>query len=379
MAQTYDLPTNTTQQRIAVALEGIYEEIKTRNELIDWQHVEKEVLAGNGPAMYPAGTVFKIPFGPELEYTLQMKVAHHTTIDGKPTMFMHINVINNYLLNGMQFDAREFLYYCESALPAGTYYFTLPDWDNTYGGNKSYHFTTTQQIPAGGGFQLNWEWNTQVTACKVTTFASRSATAPIETLSVVEGASGNNLGKADGTSTNMNHIHRARYGSNNWKESGVRQCFNSEGAAGTWWKPMTKFDRPPSYAATTPGMLSMLPKEFLSVVKHTRLKTHTNNVYEVADTKNSYYETLDQFFLPSRFNVYGSRDGVDLGEEQWDIYKDVTNVERILYNESGSARYVFLRSPNTGYGIDVWHTTPDGSLYSHYAYDGHAEGLACRI
>lgn len=123
----------------------------------------------------------------------------------------------------MQYDAQEALYYCETALDAGTYNFTLlENYDTTYGGGKTYQFTLTKEVPAGGQITFPWSWNTQASATKVSTHKSRTDTAAIETVAVTEGAGGTSLGTADGKTANMNHMHRIRYGSNNWAESAMR-------------------------------------------------------------------------------------------------------------------------------------------------------------
>ena len=46
----------------------------------------------------------------------------------------------------------------------------------------------------------------------------------------------------------VNHQQRCRYGSNNYKESAIRQFINSD-AASFAWTPKTNFDRPPSGAS----------------------------------------------------------------------------------------------------------------------------------
>ena len=65
-------------------------------------------------------------------------------------------------LPGTQYDAPEALFYCETALAAGTYNFTLlAGYDTTYGGGKAYQFTLTKEVPAGGQITFPWNWNTQ--------------------------------------------------------------------------------------------------------------------------------------------------------------------------------------------------------------------------
>ena len=86
------------------------------------------------------------------------------------------------------------------------------------------------------------------------------------------------LGTADGKTTNMNHSHRIRYGSNNWVESAMRQYLNSDKAAGSVWTPQTKFDRPPSWNANTAGFMNGLDADFLAVIGKTTKVTCRNTV-----------------------------------------------------------------------------------------------------
>ena len=69
---------------------------------------------------------------------------------------------------------------------------------------------------------------------------------------------------ATAVTSNTNCVHRMRYGSNNWAESGLRQWLNTAGAANTWWEPKTVFDRPTN--AGSVGFLKGFDPAFLNVI-----------------------------------------------------------------------------------------------------------------
>ena len=171
------------------------------------------------------------------------------------------------------------------------------------------------------------------------------------------------MGTADGKSTNLNHIQRSCYGSNNIKESALRQWLNSSATKGSFWTPQTKFDRPPSYANTLDGFLTTLPDDFKAVVKKRDRKVNTNNVFEVNDTLNSYYTISGKFWLASRYNVYGSEEvgSVATDDVFFDYYNDASNTDRIKYDSSGVAQYWWLDTPNAGGAGGVRAVSRDGS------------------
>lgn len=285
----------------------------------------------------------------------------------------------------MQYDGTEALFYCETELAAGTYHFTLlSGYDTAYGGGKTYQFTLTQPVPAGGQIMFPWGYNTQAASTKVSTYASRTATAAIESVSVVEGTEGTSLGTADGNTANMNHAHRIRYGFNNWMESAMRQWINSDKAAGSVWTPQTKFDRPPSWAANTAGFLNGIDADFLEVIGETEKVTCRNTVTDGGGSDI----TTDKFFLLSRREVYADNEVSNVIEgEPYPYYSDYSDLSaagtgndtnRIKYR-NGSPQYWWLRTPDSGHGSDVRGVNPAGDLSSGIAGGSSGVAPACNI
>ena len=288
-------------------------------------------------------------------------------------------------LPGTQYDAPEALFYCETALAAGTYNFTLlAGYDTTYGGGKTYQFTLTKEVPAGGQITFPWNWNTQASTTKVSTYKSRTDTAAIETVGVTEGTGGTSLGTADGKATNMNHSHRIRYGSNNWVESAMRQYLNSDKAAGSVWTPQTKFDRPPSWNASTAGFMNGLDADFLAVIGKTTKVTCRNTVTDGGGSDT----TKDKFFLLSRREVFAGNEVSNVTEgEPYPFYSDYSDYtsantgadkNRIKYR-GGSPQWWWLRTPSTGSGNGVRGVRPDGILNSGGANDSGGVAPACNV
>lgn len=377
---TFNLPRESTMQGIEAQLKIIAEAQKaiasaTAIDAMDWYGIAKLVYGGNAASSLPVGTALSTIKG---DYKYQWDVVHHGTVNGKPAMFL----LMHNILGGMMQDNTEALYYAETQLNAGTYNFTIPTgWNDGYGTGKTFQFTLTQNVPAGGVLMFPWSWQVQASTVKVSSYSSRTSTTAIETVSVTEGSGGTSLGTADGKSTNLNHIQRCYYGSNNIKESALRQWLNSSATKGNFWTPQTKFDRPPSYANTLDGFLTTLPDDFKAVVKKRDRKVNTNNVSEVNDTLNSYYTISDKFWLASRFNVYGSEEVSSVATDDvfFDYYNGASNTDRIKYNSSGVAQYWWLDTPYAGDAYHVRFVFPDGSLSYNDASGGYGVAPACVI
>ncbi len=286
-------------------------------------------------------------------------------------------------VTALQYDAAEALYYCETALAAGTYNFTLlSGYDTNNGGGKTYQFTLAQEVPAGG--QIMFPWTGQASTVKISTYKSRTDTTAIETVAVAEGTEGTNLGTADGNSANMNHAHHIRYGSNNWKESAMRQWLNSANAAGSVWTPQTIFDRPPSWKTNTAGFLNGLDADFLAVVGKTKKVTCRNTTTDGGGSDT----TEDRFFLLSRREMYAGDEISSIIEgEPYPFYSDFSDLtaagagadtNRIKYR-NGSASYWWLRTPNPWTGFNVRYVYPSGALSYYGANSAYGVAPACNI
>ena len=305
--------------------------------------------------------------------TLSRKAKHTATLQ-----------LHDCLPSTMQFDAPEALYYAENGLSAGTYNFTIQaGYDETYGGGKTYQFTLENDVPPGGQLTFGWNNNTQAINAKITSYTSSASTAAIEQVSVSEGSAGTNLGTTDGNSADINHIHRVRFGSNNYGESAIRQFLNSSASAGNVWTPQTKYDRPPSWASDTKGFMQDLDTDFLSAVgishKVTALDTVTNIGGSVTHD--------DKFFLISRSEVYSGKENNINEGEPYPYYSDYSDLQAAGTGEDSNriklkddtAQWWWLRSPYSAYGNYVRAVNLSGTIHNAYAIYNRGVAPACNI
>lgn len=322
-----------------------------------WADVQALVRSGLASKVFSIGDQLVCKKGETNLVWDVIGIDHDKPTDKQFTHSMTLQ-LHDCLSATMQYDASEALYYAESGLAAGTYCFTIQDYDSTYGGNKTYNFTLTNPVPAGGQITFGWGYQTQAANAKITTYASKTSTVAIEQVAVTVDSAGISLGTTDGNSPNVNHIHRVRYGSNNPLENAMRQFLNSDKAAGAVWIPQTNYDRPPSWAASTAGFMNGLDSDFLAVLGKTHKVTCLNTVTDGGGSVT----TDDTFFLLSRREVFCGNEVSNVIEgEPYPYYSDYSDYEtantgedknRIKYR-NGSAQWWWLRTPYAGYGSNV--------------------------
>ena len=356
---------------------GIHAALTKDIEPEDYDFLYKTVINGGGPEAYPVGSIIVTEKG---DYKYPWAVMHHGEhADGRP--YMHLRVIKAVDL--LQFDAAEAFYYAEEGLAAGTYNFEMPA---AYGQTPAgdYQFTLANAVPAGGRLLMPNAYSATIVGKNVSVYDAANSTVVSQTAVISSGDSGTKLGllqiTGDPDEANMNSIQRAVYGSNNYAQSNIRQYLNSDAAAGAVWKSSNKFDQQPSWNASQPGFLSKLPDEFLEIVHPISISQDTNTVFEVDYTKSSSYAVRDKFWLPSRFQIYGIKESAELGEIQWDYYKGSADIDKIMYDNGGTARSQWLRSPTVGSAYLVrLVTSSTGALNVSGAYGSYAVAPACEI
>lgn len=344
---------NANLLRIANSIEG-------GGDFTGWDGMQRAVRAGLAPSEFPVGSQFTLThtvFGTRVCEVLAhdyLKSAHDANAH---TMTCRIKS----LLPAIQFDSPEAFFFADEAIPAGTYHFTISETYSSWAAG-TYQFTLANQLPKGGQLCINGDASAAMTSRKVTAYASRTATTASETCDITSGSSGTDLGAFG---NGLNHPQRVSYGSNNYKESAIRQHLNSSAAAGSVWSPQTKFDRPPAWAATLAGFVAGLPAEFLAAVGEVNLPCTANNTYESTDssvTKNTAYTLHDKFYLLSQNEVFGSKPITADQSALLTYFVGATNADRIGYLADGSAAYQWLRTPHPDNANTVRHVTSDGSL-----------------
>lgn len=305
------------------------------------------------------------------------------------------------LYGSIPFCPAQKLVHVAEALSAGTYNITLDH--GAYGGgtaqDSTYQFTTTQEIPAGGGirhtsmgmYQGGGYNKEQIIAGTFITYDA-SYNVIEQGLVCTEGSGGTSLGTTTAsnptykTETKLNFTERQFYGSNRWLHSSNKEWLNSDapgaasGQIASWWKASDEFDMP--VRSTLPGFLHGLDPAFRAIMQKVRKRTAKC----IADGY-SYEDTEELVFEPSMTELgYGKNnnisetaakaDGTLKTELAWDMFIGASNDDRIRYH-SGKAKYYWLRSPSPSYADNERLVDPSGALSFSSAYNtnGVSAGL----
>lgn len=327
-----------------------------------WSEFRDLVRSGDAPTLYPVGTKLYENWGDDtsnawivVDYPTDSRyIDTNLAQQGYTNRVMLMEEKINYL---RQFDAAEAWLYVETAIPVGTYRFKIPNYDTTYGGNKTYIFTSTVDVPVGGQLTLTWAYQQNPSA--VQAYSSNTSTSAIFNVSITEwdgttpcidlGTIKLAMGDADSAYGKLNHIHRARYGSNNYAQSGIRQWFNSDASANAWWQPTTIFDRPYGNRNTA-GRLNTMDNDMKSIIATPTINCITNNLFESPSldgttfTLQTAYTIQDKLFPATHTEVnLSSTPNVDSILSQ---YIGAGNADRIKYRaDNGNAYYWWLRTP----------------------------------
>ena len=365
-------------------------------ETASWTDFRKLVRAGKAPELYPVGTKLYENWGDDtsnawivVDYPDDSRyIDSDLATQGYTNRVMLMEEKINFLRS---FDAKEAWLYAEIAIPAGVYRFTIPNYDASYGGNKTYIFTSTAQIPVGGQLTITWEYQTNPT--KVQGYSSSTSTAVLFNVSIAEwdgAAACTDLGTikltmtdADSTYGKLNHIQRARYGSNNYYQSGLRQWLNADAAANAWWAPSNVFDRPYGNSDAA-GRLNTMNSAMKAVLATPTVDCITNNTFETGGIDGTpfalqtAYTVKDKLFPVTHTEVnLSSTPNVD---SVLSYYTNARNADRIKYRkDNGNAYYWWLRAPYPSDARSVRSVTSSGALTSNSAYGTIGGVAACII
>ena len=399
-------------------VEGLARQNLLLSELVDAQshatpvatlrEIHEIVRQGEAPNVFSYGDQIMLNYNDGTnDYVLPWDIVafgDYELEDGetKPGMVVQ----SHYAMQGVQFDASEAIYVAPSAMPAGTYNFTIgTNWGSHCVAGKTYQFTTTEEIPVGGQVVVGrnnqiYTWGAPDNApstWKVHTFASNSATTPLDTnLEVTEGSSGTSLGSialnTKYSTSGVNNLQRAGYGYNRWSQSANRQFYNSSAATGAWWTPQNPFDRAPEQLATVRGFMAGFDEDFLNIIKPVKVTTALNTVSD-SDIGASE-STYDTFFLPSLeqeyivpqlagvegnfFPYWKERLGLTSPQAQGSAGTNARHI-RYAYNAKTSAQYCRLRSAYRGHAGSTWYVSTAGNADTYYAAYAFRGCPACVI
>lgn len=303
---------------------------------------------------------------------------------------------------GTQFSPYQAFLKAITVIPAGTYNVKMGfGWGSNVINGKSYQFTLTEPVPAGGqlsGFEgapdqspANW---------KVKSWASDMATTPTETVSVTEGSGGTNLGTFTVAGSpedvevsvgalrfyGLNSLHRVAYGSNRWSKSPIRQFLNASGD--NWYAPQTNYDRTPAYIGYD-GFLTGFSDNLIENMVPAKIVTAASYAVDGGTAANPLLDvTYDRVWLPSWeehylavTQSYGAAVGIEGAPfEYWERIAGTPNplpastwgqastyhAEYVQYglDNKTSPRNVFMRSASRGGGSYVTYVYSTG--YCHH-------------
>lgn len=370
------LPTKEQMDVMNENLAKIAAAVGSQVDISTWEGIQKAVRSGIAKDILPVGS--QLAVNHSVYGTRLFDVVAHDYLKSVHDENAHTMTIQQHdLLPSTQFDASEAFYYAEAELPAGTYNFTLA---TAYGSwaEGTYQFTLTKPVPKGGQLAISGYADAAMTARQVRSYANQTTTTATESVAITAGSGGTNLGTFG---EGLNHSHRVSYGSNNYKESAMRQFLNSSAAAGSVWTPQTKFDRPPSWLTSLAGYKNGLGQDFLAVVGKVVLPCSANNTYEAPDSsivKGAKYTLNDEFYLASAREIFNTNWDVADDSKVFPFYEGAGNADRIKYRD-GSAAVWWLRTPFSGTADSVRLVGSDGTVNGSGATRAYGLALACTI
>jgi hypothetical protein len=286
---------------------------------------------------------------------------------------------------GVQFNNCQAFYYCEQALPAGTYNVEIgTTWGSYCVQGTTYQFTLTKEVPKGGqlvGFR-NAPFNAP-TKWDVCTYSSKTATDALETVPVIEGAGGTNIGTLKtGGDGKINCLQRVAFGYARWGQSALEQWLNSDAGVGEWWTPQNDYDRCPDQLTTKAGFLTGFDDEFRAALTPVKVATALNKVTDAVESDADPLEvTYDKFFPLSleQTNIKPELDGEGEACEYWmrasqmstkmSLEKTYPQIIAYAIENHTIARDITLRSASIRHSHHTWSVTVKGTISKNLASD----------
>lgn len=361
-----------------------------------WDGFRNLVRSGTASSLYPIGTELYETWGDNtsnawiiVDYDNNDYMDPDLTTQG----YTHNVILMEKNLEAFRVNYQEAVLYLTNPLPAGKYTFMIPSgYDDSHGGSKTYAFTSTTGIPAGG--QLVLQWLKGHNPANIQGFATPYASTQsfVATLSVYSGGTYTDLGIVkfansgrDTTYGTWNWISRAAHfdSSNNYYQSSLRQWINSD-LADEWWNPGCNYSRfGNEYVGA--GKLYTLNSDMKSVLATPTIPCRTNNVFETGEingspaTLNTAYTVRDKMFIPSHTEL-GLTSTPAMGS-RWSYFSTSAQTRRVrTYN--GTATAYITRNPVSSTAEKLGGITTTGAESAGIAYLGYGSTpfvCACTI
>lgn len=346
-------------------------------DISTWAGIQKAVRVGVAPDLMPVGTQLEVNHSVYGKHLYDV-VAHNYFKSAHDKNAHTMTLMSHDIITTAQFDAPEAFYYADVDLMAGRYNFTLAKSESSWAAG-TYTFELQDNVPAGGMLCISGNATHTLDSLYVTAYPNGHSDDMICEAMIYLGNEGTSLGTFG---VELNHPQRVSYGSNNYKESAIRQFLNSSSSVGNVWKPQTKFDRHPSWVTSLAGFVGGFDEDFLSVVGEVIVPCATNNTYESADSitpKGGKYTVTDRFHLASQKEIFGTAsDFVTDDSVIFPYYENATNADRIKYKD-GVATVWWLRSPVASGAHNYQPVGSNGGVSYHGAHANNGVVPVCTI
>lgn len=342
-------------------------------DISTWAGIQKAVRVGVAPDLIPVGTQLSVSHSVYGTHLYDV-VAHNYFKSAHDENAHTMTLMCHDILVKLQYDAPEAFYSADAQLSPGTYHFTIPTTFESFVAG-TYQFTLTEALPKGAQLVIStWE------GASIDVFNNPALNdAPDSTITFVKGDGGTNLGTFG---VELNHVQRVGGGSDNYKESAIRQFLNSSAEGGTVWTPQTKFDRAPAWASSRAGFVAGFDDDFLSVIGEVIVPCATNSAYESPDSTTTIgqrYTLKDKFYLASVREIMGDVSSyVEDGSTQFTYYNNSNSIDRLKYIE-GAAYSWWTRSPYKLQPSVVQDITASGGISSHHTRYNFGISPVCTI
>lgn len=352
--------------------------ISSEIDVSTWAGVQRAVRLGVAPGLFPIGTQLVVSHDTYGDMVYDV-VAHNYFKSAKDENAYTMTLMSHSPYVTCQFDSREAFYYADTELPAGTYHFTIPESVGVWNAG-TYQFTLKESLPVGSQLCINdTAINLSLTYLNIISFESPTDTENTYVSGIAVGSGGTNLGTFG---VELNHVHRVGYGSNNYKESAIRQFLNSSAEAGSVWTSQTKFDRPPSWVSSLAGFEKGIDADFLAIVGEVVVPCAANNIYESPDSttiKGEKYTVVDKFYFASQAEIFGTATESLVDDSVlFPYFEGTTNADRIKYR-NGVPEHWWGRSPTSWQSGSVRIVYPDGKMGNYYVFNSHECAPVCTI
>jgi hypothetical protein len=314
-------------------LEMIAKILNDKIDTSDWASIQKAVRTGVAPEILPVGTQLVANHSVYGEIKLDV-VAHDHYETANVKRGHSMTLMCHDVITSIRFDEPEAFYYADEELPVGTYHFFV-----LQGSSAAGQFTLDQPLAKGGQLHIYGNPDYSIDSSEILAYDYPTSQTVPRTYAITVGNNGTCLGTLG---VELNSKNRALYGSNNYKESSLRQFVNNSSPAGKVWTPQTKFDFRPQWAGVLAGFADGLDIELKKVIGRVKVPCRNYSNYESPDstiTPSQKYTLTDEFYIPSGWEMSGVGAPGNDGSKGLPYFEDFLNADRIKYSGAYACKY----------------------------------------